>query len=467
MIERVGKYEVAAVLGEGGMGVVYRARDPVLARDVALKVLDAGLARDPILVRRFEEEARAIARVQHPNVMRIFAVGEDQGRRYYAMELIRGVTLASRLDERGPMPLAEAAAVFRQILRAVRQIHQAGIVHRDVKTANVMIEEGTGRAVLMDFGLAKGDYRDSFTTVGAILGTPEYMAPEQAMGGAVDARSDIYSLGAVLFEMLTGGPPFQAPDTIAVLKKQVEEAPPRVRSRRPDAPQGLEAVLSRMLAKDPAQRPASVEALEEELATAWPGAGISRPGLSAAPARAPRPSPDDVTKVAPAPPPVVTPGPKVLAAASGRATWTALPPPPRHGRDPVALGLLIFGAVAGLLGLALLAAWWLDSRRGADPSSAVSPSPQLQTPEPPAGGVDVDIEMSDGTRRTARWLHTERRVEAGRPVLYGIFLSGHDRIALRLEEPSEVTAITPKRGGTAPRTAEPRAEPPSKGGDNP
>jgi len=469
MTERVGKYEVAAVLGEGGMGVVYRARDPVLARDVALKVLDAGLARDPTLVRRFEEEARAIARVQHPNVMRIFVVGEDRGRRYYAMEFIRGRTLAALIDERGPMPLAAAASVFRQILQAIRQIHQAGIVHRDVKTANVMLEEGTGRAVLMDFGLAKGDYRDSFTMVGAILGTPEYMAPEQAMGGAVDSRSDIYSLGAVLFEMLTGRPPFQAPDTIAVLKKQVEEAPPPARSLRPDTPPAVDAALARMLAKDPAERPSSVDAVEAEMAAAWPDGGFQRPSPDASPTQTlrPRPSPDDVTKVAPAQPAAKpASSPPATAPAPSRPAWPAPPPPVRPKRDPVALGLLVFGAVAGLLGLALLAAWWLGGRRVAPPSAA-SPSPQLQAPEPPADGEEVDVEMSDRTRRTLRWIETENRIEAGRPVLYGIFLAGNDRIALRLEEPSEVTAITFKRGGAAPRPAETRAGPPSKGGDKP
>jgi len=211
--ERFGPYTVHEELGEGGMAIVYRARDKELRRDVALKVLFPHLARRSEIVRRFHREARAAAGLEHPNILRIYDVGGGEGDDppYIVMELIRGRSLLAEIEQRGPMLAEVAACVGALLADALAAAHKASIVHRDMKPANVMIAPG-GRILLTDFGVARLETEDSLVTkTGAVLGTPAYMAPEQAQGEIekLDERADVFSLGAILCEILTGRPPLR------------------------------------------------------------------------------------------------------------------------------------------------------------------------------------------------------------------------------------------------------------------
>jgi len=249
-------YRVLAKIGEGGMGAVFRSLDEGLDREVAIKVLPPSLAREESFRTRFLREARALARVKHPNLVQIYTVAADKGLHFFAMEYVRGRTLGTRIARGPALTREEFLSVAGQVLAAIGAVHAAGVTHRDVKTANIMVEDG-GRAVLMDLGLAKDQVSAGVTTEGMILGTPEYMPPEQAHGEPANARSDIYSFGVVLFEMAAGHVPFTGKSAIAVLRKQCDEAPPDLGELRPDlGPEISEAVRAAM-EKDPAERPGS------------------------------------------------------------------------------------------------------------------------------------------------------------------------------------------------------------------
>jgi serine/threonine protein kinase len=247
-------------VGEGGMGAVFRARDTGLDRDVAVKVLPPALARDEQHRVRFLREARALARVKHPNLVPIYSVAEEQGVYYYAMEFVEGESLRKRLAVAAPMQLEDILRVAGQALSALAAVHAAGITHRDVKSANIMLD-ASGRAVLMDLGLAKDQAAEAVTTAGMILGTPEYMSPEQAEGEPATPRSDIYSFGVVLYEMATGSVPFRGRSAIAILRKQVDSVPPPVSAARPDLPQEFSDAVAMALEKRPEDRPANASRL--------------------------------------------------------------------------------------------------------------------------------------------------------------------------------------------------------------
>jgi serine/threonine-protein kinase len=257
-------YRVLAKIGEGGMGAVFRALDEGLDREVAIKVLPPSLAREESFRTRFLREARALARVKHPNLVQIYNVAVDKGLHFFAMEYVRGKTLATRIARGPALTRQEFLAVAGQVLAAIGAVHAAGVTHRDVKTANIMVEDG-GRAVLMDLGLAKDQVSAGVTTEGMILGTPEYMPPEQAHGEPATARSDIYSFGVVLFEMAAGRVPFTGKSAIAVLRKQCDEEPPDLAELRPDlGPEICDAVRAAMT-KDPAERPGDAHELAKLL----------------------------------------------------------------------------------------------------------------------------------------------------------------------------------------------------------
>jgi serine/threonine protein kinase len=291
---RLAHYEVLEVIGRGGMAVVLKARDTSLQRVVAIKVLAAHLARNGGARQRFVREARAAAAVCHEHVVTIHAVDEANDVPYLVMQYVPGASLQDKLDRCGPLELKEVLRIGMQAAQGLAAAHKQGLVHRDVKPANILLENGVERVKLTDFGLARAADDASLTQSGVIAGTPQYMAPEQAAGEAVDHRADLFSLGSVLYAMCTGRPPFRARNTMAVLRRVCEDEPRSVRAVNPDLPEWLEAIIARLHAKDPDDRfPSAAEVadvLGEHLAYLQRPRSEPRPVPVARPARPSRPS---------------------------------------------------------------------------------------------------------------------------------------------------------------------------------
>jgi serine/threonine-protein kinase len=268
------RFTVEREIGRGGMGAVFLARERALERPVAIKVLPPELAARPDLRERFLRETRTAAGFSHPHIVPVHSVEERDGLLCFVMGYVEGETLAARVRRAGPLGAAEAARLLREVAWALSYAHGRGVVHRDVKPDNILIERATGRALVTDFGIAKAagpalaganGGRAPLTTVGEVVGTPQFMSPEQAAGDAVDGRSDLYSLGIVAFFALTGRLPFGGGNTQALLAQQLTQPPPDLGALRPDLPAALVAPVMRCLAKDPALRLASGEALVEAL----------------------------------------------------------------------------------------------------------------------------------------------------------------------------------------------------------
>jgi uncharacterized protein (TIGR03067 family) len=251
---RLGHYEILAVLGRGGFGVVLKAQDDVLDRVVAIKALALSLASNATARRRFEREAKAAAAISHDHVVGIHAVDEANGVPYIAMQLIAGISLQQRLDESGPLRLTEILRIGMQTAAGLAAAHAQGLVHRDIKPANILLENGIERVKITDFGLARAVDDATMTQSGTVAGTPMYMSPEQAEGLPIDHRSDLFSLGTVLYAMCAGHPPFRASGTHAVLKRVIEAAPRPVREINPEIPDWLEAIIAKLHAKKPHER---------------------------------------------------------------------------------------------------------------------------------------------------------------------------------------------------------------------
>jgi serine/threonine-protein kinase len=262
-----GEYSLQRELGRGGMGVVYLARDVQLDRDVAIKVLPAHLARTPESRERFLREARTAAGLSHPHIVPIHRVGEAGGFVFFVMSYVEGETLGERLRTRGPLPPADAARILREVAWALAYAHGRGIVHRDVKPDNILLEAGTGRALVTDFGIAHGGaHPEPERDVGRVMGTANFMSPEQAANEPVDGRSDIYALGVVGYVAVSGRLPFEAPNLPALLLRQATETPPSIVRAAPGIPSALAAAIDRCLALDPAERFPDGEALAAALA---------------------------------------------------------------------------------------------------------------------------------------------------------------------------------------------------------
>ena len=248
-----GRYRLESKLGSGGMSTVYLAVDETLGRHVAVKVMHREISDQPDQLERFRREARAVAQLSHPNVVGVIDAGDDDGHPYIVFEYVPGHTLKRRVDELGRLPLDEAAAYAIEVGRGLAAAHAARLVHRDVKPQNVLIDS-EGRAKVTDFGIARSLEGHGLTATGRVLGTTDYVSPEQAMGRDADPRTDIYALGVVLYEMLTGEVPFTAETQVGVAMKHVNEQMPDVQLRRPETSAALAAAVDRATAKEPADR---------------------------------------------------------------------------------------------------------------------------------------------------------------------------------------------------------------------
>jgi Tol biopolymer transport system component len=347
----LGKYEIKAELGRGGMGSVYLGYDPLLDRQVAVKVLAPHLVWDHEFVERFLREARAAARLKHLNIVTVFDVGQEAGWYYFVMEHLAGETLAARLQAQGALPAQEAMSILRPLAAALDYAHYRGIVHRDVKPGNVILGP-EGQVTLLDFGIARAAQEGRLTGTGTVVGTPEYMSPEQARGMSVDARTDQYSLGVVAYQMLCGQVPFQADSTLALMYKIVHEPPPPLSQYRPDLPAEVSAALEKALAKEPGARYACTSAFVEALGHAMAGSTVK--AEAAAPADETAVVPDEGAMMA-APDEgatVLVPDEGATVATPGlaevwRTVWTACRRVPLWAWA-VEGGLLLVALVAGL-----------------------------------------------------------------------------------------------------------------------
>lgn len=294
-----GRYRTERVLATGGMGEVWLATDETLGREVAVKLLHADVARDKVFAARFREEARHLARISHPAIVAVHDFGEDDGDPYLVMEYVAGRTLAQLLRDEGPQAAGVVRDFLRQCADALGVAHAAGIVHRDIKPSNILVT-ADGHPKLTDFGIARMLTGSGLTRTGEVLGTPQYLSPEQAAGGAADARSDIYALALVGFEMLTGTRAFDRSTPVETALAQLNDPPPHL---PPDTPEDLAMVIGSCLAKDPGRRPASAGMLSRLLAE-----------VRLEPPAAPNPMPHAVTD----PTPLPTPQPQVRHAQSSR-----------------------------------------------------------------------------------------------------------------------------------------------------
>ncbi len=379
----IGTYRVESCLGAGGMGTVYRGVDVMLDRPVAIKVLKPELVNNPQLIERFRTEAVLLAKLSHPNIATLYGflpIGPQQFA--MVMEFLPGLSLDAWLRQYGAMPLGQAVVVFSGILDAIGHAHQHGIIHRDIKPSNVMVlPDGTPK--VMDFGIARAMGSSHQTRVGAIVGTLEYMSPEQIQGKEADARSDIYALGILLYEMLTGRVPFVADSEYALLQAHIHNPPPPPQVFAPSIPEAVAQVVLHALEKDPQRRFQTAEEFKLALSLA------AAPGLSAVPAHlrvavqlphTPTHAPSPVTPLAPVAAPFPAP-----AVAMPPVTGQTLPRPVLKPTEPPWRKVLTWslaGFAVFVFLLAVLAYVWVQRHPAAPPTGTVAKPPQ-----PPAEGA--------------------------------------------------------------------------------
>jgi hypothetical protein len=320
-----GRYLLEELCGSGGMSSVYRAHDRLLERDVAIKILHSSYLEDGAAVERFRREAQSVAQLSHPNVVTVIDRGEEDGHQFIVFEYVPGNTLKAYLERRGPLPPGEALSLAIEIGKGLAYAHRQGIVHRDVKPQNVIVN-GDGLPKVTDFGIARSvDVEKGLTQTGTVLGTSDYIAPEQASGGPAVPESDVYGLGCVLFELLTGSTPYSGGSFVDVAMQHIHSPTPSVHERRPEVPPRVAAAVERAMAKDPAGRFASMDEFVAELEACR--ADLGRPA-------------DETTAIVPRAPAAVPPARPVPPAARR----------PRRLRAatllPILLGLLVAGAVA-------------------------------------------------------------------------------------------------------------------------
>ena len=313
-----GRYEIEDLLGQGGMARVFRGQDKVLGRTVAVKVLSPQFAGDDQFVARFRREAQAAAALNHPNIVSVYDTGDQGDVHYIVMEYVEGRTLRDVIRQDGPLLPERASEIAQAVARALAAAHEGGLVHRDIKPGNIMLTRD-GEVKVMDFGIARSSTGDTLTQTAAILGTASYLSPEQAQGAAVDARSDIYSLGCVLYEMLTGRPPFTGDSPVSIAYKHVREDPVPPSQLNGDVPEDMEAVVIKAMAKNQDNRYQTADEMREDLERAAAGMPtLATPLLAGEPTQAvTRRMPEDGTAVMTGVPPDERPERK-------RRWWIAL-----------------------------------------------------------------------------------------------------------------------------------------------
>jgi eukaryotic-like serine/threonine-protein kinase len=361
---KLGKYELAERLAQGGMAEVYRAFQPSVERWVVVKVLHCHLAGTHDFIARFQREARATGSLHHPNIVRIIDAGMEDEIHYIVMDYIAGGTLAAVLKQQAQPSIEPALALAIQLADALAYAHRQGVIHRDIKPANIMFaDEGRRHAVLTDFGLARlcHDTAASLTVTGALVGTPTYMSPEAVRGETTDARTDIYSLGVVVYELLTGKPPYVANTPYSMMMKHTNEPLPPPRTLNPALPVAVEEVLLRALAKDAGERfqdaagfAHALRQLQAPATTALPAtvAATPRPSI-AAPAQPTSTATPVAVTAKPAPAAVTKSAPAVASPLPPPGLEKPLPPPARAGWQALAF------AATGVSLVTALATYWL------------------------------------------------------------------------------------------------------------
>jgi eukaryotic-like serine/threonine-protein kinase len=432
-----GRYTLEELCGSGGMSSVYRAHDRQLERDVAIKILHSSYLEDGDAVERFRREAQSVAQLSHPNVVTIIDRGEEDGRQFIVFEYVPGKTLKDYLAGRGPLPPGEALTIAIEVGKGLAYAHRAGIVHRDVKPQNVILN-GDGLSKVTDFGIARSvDVETAVTQSGTVLGTSDYIAPEQASGGPAVPGSDVYGLGCVLFELLTGSTPYTGGSFVDVAMQHIHAPTPRVRERRPEVPARVAVAVERAMAKDPADRFASMDDFVAELEACRDGLGGSA---------------SETTAVVPeAPAPAGVPPARSVGEAARR-------PRRRVGATvfPILLGLVVAGAVA---------AAFLLARDGGGPlgAGAESSAPvelrAVVSYDPDGDGQEHPEAVQNATDGNQATYWT---TESYRSSLSSI---GKDGVGLVLDagktvKPSELTVVSDTPGFTAEIRAGDRPEGP-------
>ncbi|MGA2504557.1 MAG: protein kinase [Anaerolineales bacterium] len=373
--QKIGRYEIKAEIGRGGMATVYQAYDPRFEREVALKVLPRAMLHDPQFRTRFEREAKTIAMLEHPAIVPVYDFGEEDGQPYFVMRYMTGGSLSDRI-KKGPMTVPEVAQLFGRLAPPLDEAHAKGIIHRDLKPGNILFDQ-YGEPYISDFGIAKIAATPSNVTGSAIVGTPAYMSPEQAQGEGIDGRSDIYGLGVILFELLTGRQPYQGDTPMSVVVKHITDPVPRILDVKPDLPPAIESVIEKAMAKDRDARFPTVKALSDALNAVAHGEtldlGIADKTLVA--------SARTIVSQKPTPPPGIVQGKQ----SQGPAPVTA-PPRKKYGLWIGLGGAGLLVCVAAVAGIFIL--------KGKFPSPpAPTPTLSLMTSTPET----TDVHLATGT----------------------------------------------------------------------
>jgi eukaryotic-like serine/threonine-protein kinase len=433
------RYELEELVGTGGMSSVFRAHDRMLDRKVAIKVLHPQYTDDDDYVERFRREARAVARLSHPNIVTVIDRGEEDDRQFIVFEYVDGENLKELVERSGAMPVETAVSLAHQIARALAFAHEQGLVHRDVKPQNVLLN-GDGRAKVTDFGIARSmDVQHGMTQTGTVLGTSDYIAPEQAQGQPVNAQTDVYSLGVVLYELLTGEVPFPGENFVAVAMRHINEPPPHVSERRPEVPPRLDAALQRAMAKDPADRFPSMDSFCNELAVCLQELG--------------RRETDGATMVVPARPAPSAPPPSAR-----------MPRPRRRSSGAPWAALLLAGLLAAVAVAAAVIAWQRSHDGTAKPGKQVTTPAQVQLRgatayDPDGSGGEHDSEAPLATDGQADTYWTTERYRsapslAGKPGVGLVLDAGGSvrlsKLGLATDTPGFVAQIQAGDSATGP-----------------